>query len=248
MRPSALVVAMCVLTPAFADAQGGFRWPENPKNLKVLPDSVRGQRLGEVMRGFAISLGVDCAHCHVGQGDLATFDFASDEKAAKTKARLMIRMVRAINSTYLAGLDVPEANRTSVSCTTCHRGAPRPQMIEDLLEEVIDSAGIDVGIARYHALRQEFYGGFTYDFSRGPLTALGEKLARREKLQESIRVFELELATNGDDIRALMALGSVRLRNGDRVDAQASFDKALALAPVNMRPLLQQQIDRLLKP
>ncbi len=239
---------MWLVTATSAGAQGAFRWPENPKNIKVLPDSVRGQRLGEVMRGFAISLGVDCAHCHVGQGDLTAYDFASDEKAAKTKARLMIRMVRAINSTYLAGLDVPGANRTSVSCTTCHRGAPRPQMLEDLLEEVIDSAGIGAGVARYHALRQEFYGGFTYDFNRGPLTTLGERLARREKFREAISVFELELATNGDDVRALMALGSIRLRSGDRVAAQASFDKALALAPVNMRPLLQQQIDRLLKP
>ncbi len=42
-----------------------------------------------VMRGFAMGLGVRCEHCHVGEPGqpLGSFDFVSDEKPTKEKAR-----------------------------------------------------------------------------------------------------------------------------------------------------------------
>ncbi len=60
-----------------------FQWPEEPENLKVLPDGVKGRELGAVMRSFATGHGVRCQHCHAGKagqefnpGDLMSFDFA----------------------------------------------------------------------------------------------------------------------------------------------------------------------------
>ena len=51
----------------------GFRWPEEPENLTVLPNEVKGGKLGQVMRGFASDLGVRCEYGHVGEGpDLIT--------------------------------------------------------------------------------------------------------------------------------------------------------------------------------
>ena len=79
----------------------GFRWPEEPENLKVLPATVKGSELGSVMRGFAGALGVRCQFCHAaheGQEldpmDLMTFDFPSDANPMKEKARTMLQMVR----------------------------------------------------------------------------------------------------------------------------------------------------------
>ena len=59
---------------------------------------------------------------------------------------------------------------------------------------------------------------------------------------------ELELATNGDDVRTLMTLGGAQAQAGDKDGAKTSFDKALGMAPENIRPMLQQQIDRASKP
>ena len=228
-------------------AQGGFRWPEHGKNLKVLPDSIGGERLGQVMRRFTGALGVRCDHCHVGQGDLANFDFASDDKPAKNRARVMLKMVQAINGTHMAELDVPADQRLAVTCVTCHRGAARPVMLDALLETTIDSAGIDAAVGRYEELKKRYYGGFTYDFSRGMLTGLGERLLRRQKYSEAVKVLELEVANNGDDVRTLVTLGGAQAQAGDRDGAKKSFDKALGMAPENMRPMIQQQVDRALK-
>ena len=248
MRRLGLTVGLLVVSAGALGAQGGFRWPENPKNLKVLPDSIRGQRLGQVMRGFTNALGVRCEHCHVGQGDLANFDFASDDKPAKNKARVMLKMLQAINGTHMAELDVPADKRLTVTCTTCHRGASRPVMLDALLEATIDSAGIGAAVGRYEELKKRYYGGFTYDFSRGMLTALGERLIRRQTFPEAIKMLELELANNGDDVRTLVTLGGAQVQAGDPDGAKRSFDKALGLAPENMRAMIQQQIDRAMKP
>lgn len=239
---SGLVLAAA---PALLEAQGGFRFPENPKNLKVLPDSVRGARLGQVMRGFTAALGVRCEYCHTGQGDLSNFDFTSDDKPAKNKARLMLKMVMAINGTHLAELG---DQRIQVTCATCHRGVARPAMLEDLLEAAIDSAGIDAATARYDELRKRYYGGFSYNFSRGPLTVLGERLMTKQKYPEAVKVLQLEIANNGEDVRTLMALGGAQAQAGDKDGAKKTFEKGLSLAPDNMKPMIQQQIDRILKP
>ncbi len=246
MRRSLLVAtALLGSIQSLALAQAGFRWPDNPKNIKVLPDSIRGQRLGQVMRGFTGALGVRCDHCHVGQGDLANFDFASDDKPAKQKARVMLKMLQAINGTHLAELG---EKRMMVTCTTCHRGLARPVPLEDVLEAALDSAGMDAATAKYDELRKRYYGGFAYNFARGPLTGLGERMAQKQKFAEAVKFLQLEIANNGDDVRTLLALGGAQVQSGDKDGAKASFDKALAIAPDNMKPMIQQQVDRMLKP
>lgn len=247
MRWCSVTVGVLAVSAGALPAQA-FRWPETTKNMKVLPDSIRGERLGQIMRGFSNALGVRCEHCHVGQGDLANFDFASDDKPAKNRTRVMLKMVQAINGTHMAELDVPAEQRLSVTCTTCHRGASRPVMLDALLDGTVDSAGIEAAVGRYSELRQRYYGGFTYDFSRGTLTRVAERLSRRRKYPEAVRMLELELANTGDDPRTLVALGSAQVQAGDREGATKSFDKALNLAPENIRPMIQRQIDQALKP
>ena len=78
--------------------------PPVPTNLKVLPPDTAPRAVIGTMRGFAQGLGVRCQHCHVHKGDtpddLMTFDFANDEKREKQTARVMLRMVMAINNEY----------------------------------------------------------------------------------------------------------------------------------------------------
>jgi tetratricopeptide (TPR) repeat protein len=239
------------LWPAIGAAQQ-FRWPDQPENIQVLPDSVTGPRLGAVMRGFASALGVRCEHCHVGEGnDLTQFDFPSDDKATKRKARLMIEMVRDINGTHLAGLeeiDSVAGPRVTVVCATCHRGVARPLMIEDVLAQAIDSAGVDSAVARYHTLRDTYYGGFAYDFTAGPLLGLGEELASRGQAAEGIRMVQLAIDENGESVNALFTLGNIQVRAGDREAAIATFERGMELAPADLKPFFQQRIDQLRQP
>lgn len=88
-------------------APGAAQWPVTKlKSVKVLPADISVNALVDTMRAFTRALGVRCTYCHVGkEGEpLSTFDFASDERPEKTKAREMLRMVSAINGEYLVKL------------------------------------------------------------------------------------------------------------------------------------------------
>ena len=80
--------------------------PDEFTNLKVSAQDISKERLTAVMRGFTEALGVRCSTCHVGEEGqpLGTYDFASDDKPMKLKAREMLRMVQAINGDFLANL------------------------------------------------------------------------------------------------------------------------------------------------
>jgi len=124
----------------------------------------------------------------------------------------------------------------------------RPQMIEDVLAQVIDSAGVDSAVARYHALRDTYYGGFAYDFTAGPLLGLGEQLAIRDKTAEAIRIVQLAIDENGESANALFTLGNIQARAGDREGAIKTFERGKELAPEGFKRFFQQQIDRLRRP
>ena len=96
------------------------------KNLQVLPKDISREELLATMRGFTRALGVRCDHCHVVTATTPKqeFDFPSDAKREKGIARTMIRMTREINHTWIARVD----SKTTISCWTCHRGKPEPEM------------------------------------------------------------------------------------------------------------------------
>jgi hypothetical protein len=102
--------------------------PQLPKtftNLQVLPKTIAGADLVNMMKGFTSALGVRCEHCHEGGPELAKFNFASDAVPAKAVARRMMQMAAAINGDLLK--DVGDAARQpKVTCFTCHRGARTP--------------------------------------------------------------------------------------------------------------------------
>ncbi|MGE0439360.1 MAG: c-type cytochrome [Gemmatimonadales bacterium] len=247
-----LPLALVTAAPGVLMAQGGFRWPDKAQNLKALPPETGGQRLSQIMRGFTGALGVRCEYCHKGQGgDLSQFDFVSDEKPAKEKARLMIKMVQAINGTHLAGLadlGVAADRRVSVTCTTCHRGIAKPMTLDAVLAETIEAEGADAAVNQYQQLRGRYYGSAAYDFSRGVLTNLGERLSQAGKNAEAVKMVELELSANGEDFRTLASLGGIQVRAGDKDKGLATLKKALDLAPDNAKQFIQNQIDRASRP
>jgi hypothetical protein len=126
LRPSLPLLALALVTSAFVRGGQQNPIPEKFTNLQVLPKDITRAELVPIMRSFALSLGVRCEHCHVGEGnDLSKFEFAADTKPTKATARVMLRMVQRIEREDLKGIG--DAARTpKVTCYTCHHGTKTP--------------------------------------------------------------------------------------------------------------------------
>ena len=225
-------LALLVLAARGAHAQGQFP-PTKLENLKVFPKDIPVRALIDTMRSFTRALGVRCTYCHVGnEGEpLSSFNFASDDKPEKNKAREMLRMVGAINGQYLTKLAARRTPPINVACMTCHRGVSQPRPIEQVVLDTYDAAGADSAEAVYRALRTRYYGRASYDFGEVPLADVGDALRSRGKTADALRFYVLntELAPNSGF--AFRAAAEAQLAAGDTAAARNSLQRALAINP-----------------
>lgn len=102
------------------------------ESKNVLPADMSREARGELMKHFAQSLGVRCSYCHVGEegAPLSTYDFMSDAKPAKDRARQMLLLTHQLNmDEKLPGEErasLTDMSENRVTCYTCHRGQLRP--------------------------------------------------------------------------------------------------------------------------
>ncbi len=96
-----------------------------PANLKVLPKDISSAALDGLMHEYGEELGVKCGFCHAVDLRTGRFDYASDENPRKDTARVMIAMLRDINTKYLAQLGDP-SYPVLVTCGNCHQGRANP--------------------------------------------------------------------------------------------------------------------------
>ena len=193
--PAARIAAVTVLLACPVEAQ----WPpESFTNLKVLPKDISREELTALMRSFTRALGVRCTHCHVGvEGEpLSSYTFAADDKPAKRKARVMLDMVRDINSRHLPTLDKRGDPPVKVECATCHRGTAEPRMLQDVLRREYQEGGLDALNAKYRALRERYYGRFTYDFGEVPLADLAGEIWDSGKPDDAVHIHALNVEMN----------------------------------------------------
>lgn len=189
---STCVVGLLFLSPVAAAAQFP---PDSLENIKALPADITPPELIGVMRSFAFGLGVRCQFCHVGEEGqpLAQFDFVSDEKATKLKAREMIRMVHEVNDRFLADLPDRGDPPVAVTCVTCHRGVSRPRMVDDILLETYAAEGLDGMMREYGELHERYFGGFAYDFSDRMLVSVAGELATAGHATDALQVLAFNL-------------------------------------------------------
>jgi hypothetical protein len=101
-----------------------------PTNLKVLPKTLTGDQVHEIMEGWEAALGTHCDTCHtadpknIGPNGRPRLNFADDTKPEKSTARLMYKMTLDINENYVSMVD---SSGAPVTCGTCHRGHLGPE-------------------------------------------------------------------------------------------------------------------------
>ena len=119
----AIIVLFLIQTP-----EVNAQIPDKFSNLRVLPKDIGKRDLINNMKDATRGLGVRCTFCHVGEGDdLSTFDFASDEKSHKVKARVMFSMVKMINEEFLPKVADKSEHPREITCITCHNGNEHPE-------------------------------------------------------------------------------------------------------------------------
>jgi tetratricopeptide (TPR) repeat protein len=229
---SLIAVAFLVTTPV--RAQQNWSWPEKPSNLQVLPKDWPGARLRPVMVGFSRALGVRCSYCHKGvEGKpLSTYDFASDEKPNKNRAREMLRMLNDIEE-HLKKIEPSGDQRVNMWCHTCHRGRPRPMTLAEVLGEQYRKNGIKATLEYYRDLKDKYFGRGAYDFGEDSLNAFGYEILEKGETASAIQVFQLNAEVYPQSGTVWDSLAEAYMKSGDLKKAQANYEKALTLDPNN---------------
>jgi tetratricopeptide (TPR) repeat protein len=242
----ASVLAVVVMVAASSGVAQQWRWPDAPKNLQVLPQTTTGKDLQRTMFSFTGGLGVKCVFCHVGEEgkDFSQFDFASDAKPEKGWARTMIAMTNAINTKHLAGFNGGKGPSPAVTCLTCHHGNTTPILLEDKLKQTFDAAGIDSTIRQYRALREQYFGGFTYNFKEGTLLRLADKIMEdTTRSAAAIQVVKLNIEVYPAFAFSYVHLASYYEDQGNIPEAIENYRQAVRLNPRDER--LKKQLERL---
>jgi hypothetical protein len=222
----------CALLAAWVPRLGAQQFPpERLENVKALPPDISVRALVDTMAGFTRALGVRCTYCHLGrEGEpLATYDFRSDDKPEKVKAREMIRMVARINSDHLGRLSDRREPAIVVTCATCHRGVTEPRPLQQVLLSAYDRSGADSAEATYRRLRERYYGSASYDFGEVPLADVATALRRRAQPADALRfnLLNVEFRPNSGFAHRQAAEGQLAV--GDTAAAIASLERALSI-------------------
>ena len=215
-----------------SNAAAQHKWPpEKLENTKVFPKDFPIRALVDTMASFTRALGVRCTYCHVGkEGDpLEAYDFPSDDRPTKVKARAMLKMVAAINDDHLAKLTERRDPRVAVTCITCHRGVTEPRPLQQILVAAYDAAGADSAETVYRALRTRYYGRSAYDFGEVPLADFATALRRRGQPADGLRFNLLNVEFVPNSGFAHRQTAEARLALGDTAKAIESLRNALAI-------------------
>ncbi|HZI29960.1 MAG TPA: c-type cytochrome [Gemmatimonadaceae bacterium] len=224
------VISIMMLVASTAGAQYP---PKTLTNLKALPAGISVDSLLEVMAGFTRALGVRCTYCHAGRDaqPLDSIDFASDARLAKEKARVMLRMVQAINGEHLTRLATRRTPAASVGCFTCHHGVAVPQTLQQVVLGAYAAGGIDSATASYRTLRTRYYGRAAYDFGEVALVDVANSVRSSGALADALRLYQLNVEMVPTSTFALRSLAGGSLAMGDTTAAIASYERALAINP-----------------
>ncbi len=233
------MLKMCFLFALIFPLTGTAGIFDDPKNLKVLDEEVSAGELRQTMRGMAEGLGVRCTHCHVGEEGkpLSTYDFASDDKENKEKARFMLKMVNDINQHMVTGM---KDRSIKVECLTCHRGAIKPILTIDSLKNKFKESGTDAALAHYDDLRDNYFGSHTHNFREWTLINLALAIKDQDPAGAE-KVLEKNLGLYPKSFQSTVYLGDINLILKQPKKAYKYYKKAKKMND-QTPPWLEQKI------
>lgn len=207
--------------------------PDSLVNTQVIPHDTPVSDVIDQMAAITRALGVRCTHCHVGTEAMSLweYDFVSDEKPAKRKAREMMRMVQAINGEYLTRLADLDAEGIEVTCATCHRGVRLPQPLADILLRAHADGGITRVDSTYAALRDRYHGQASYDFGELTLDRVAGVLLGRGARDDALHTYRRNVELFGSSSFVRRQLAAAHLELGDTTAAITAYRDALTVNP-----------------
>lgn len=233
MRFVLYAVSLIVMVPAGAAGQAPAAAPWQGENLQYFPKDIARPQLVQRMREFSFALDVRCQHCHSG-GDGVSFDgvvFASDDKAAKVKARAMLRMVDQINGTLLAAVPSRAEPRVSVDCATCHRGSALPKSLQTTLFETVSQEGAAAAVAKYRALRRDTLINGKFNFGEWEINELARRLSEAGNTSAAITILEMNGEFHPKSAEIEFTLGELHRGRGEMASAVSRYRAALEKNP-----------------
>jgi len=109
--------------------------------------------------------------------------------------------------------------------------------ITDALMPVIQKDGVDPAIEQYRNLKAHQAG--SYDFSESELNGLGYALLRMKKVDEAVKILELNVEMYPASANTYDSLGEAFMAQGNREKAIATYRKSLELNPNNLNAVEQ---------
>jgi polyisoprenoid-binding protein YceI len=100
------------------------------------------------------------------------------------------------------------------------------------LLETITARGLGAATAQYALLKRD--STTAYSVGEAQLNTLGYKLLQLGRFDDAIALFKLNVDAFPQSPNVYDSLGEAYLRKGDRANARASYDRALALDPSNV--------------
>ncbi len=244
MKKVMLVIFVCSVIASTSFAQ--FNWNKKPMNLKVLPDTTSGETVRHIMIGFAQALGVRCSFCHDDSKgkEFSDIDFPSDAKPEKETAREMMKMMGAINNNFLSKLKKGDNdNVVQVKCITCHRGYHEPIELSALLTKTYQKSGLEASMERYNKLKEQYYGGYAFNFQQNSLDTFGKNLLDMGANNDALTVLKKNAELFPDWAGAYESLGDVNVKLGNKEEAIKDYKKAIQMNPRDRR--VQDKLDNL---
>lgn len=235
------IICLLFITGFLTSAQAGIY--DDPQNLKVLPKDISAADLGETMRSFALDVGLRCSSCHMGEEgqDLTEYDFASDDKELKNKARDMLKMVAAINQDYLGKFG---ENAIKVRCLTCHRGVKEPLSIGQVLAETAAAEGSAAIKTKYAQLKEKYYGSGSYNFSEFNLSEVARDRAKAGYDEQAQAVLDILLEENPHSFNGHFMYAELMMRAGHNEQARQHLQSALEINP-QAAPFINPRLEQL---
>lgn len=136
-----------------------------------------------------------------------------------------------INGALLPAVPGRGSPPIGLQCISCHRGNPRPLMLEDTLATVLSRFGPDSAEATYSRLKQRCTGRFAYDFGQRSLNTLAAHLLEQKRLPEARRMLELNIREQPDVRNPVNTLAHVWESLGEKELAVAQYCRVVELFP-----------------